>query len=162
MEATGGGNLQVGSQVSNTGLIEALAGSTVSLSNGGNNLGTIEANGGNVYISGNESGGNAVIANGTLEFAASSNANVFFAAPTGTLALDTSQFGGRIFGFGAQDALDLRNINFSANPTLSYTANFDGSGGTLAVSDGSHTDFITLVGQYSQLSFQGAGDNGTG
>ena len=41
---------------------------------------------------------------------------------------------------------------------MNYTANAEGTGGILSVSDGTHTANITLLGQYAADGFQ-AGDD---
>jgi hypothetical protein len=72
---------------------------------------------------------------------------------------DNSQsFSGQIAGFGGQDQLDLRDIAASANATIGYAATSDNSGGTLTVSDGTHSANIALLGQYAAGSFAAAGD----
>jgi hypothetical protein len=163
MEATAGGTLQIGSTLNNTGFIEATAGSSVYLYAGVNNGGSVEANGGNVTISGIDSGGNAIIAGATFEFGAASYANVVFASSSGTLKLDTSSsFHGSISGLGAQNAIDLRDINVSNITTKLYTPNFDNTGGVLTVSDGTRTATLDLAGPFTQGSFGYATDTAGG
>ena len=167
MEATAGATLYVESALNNTGLIEATAGSSVTLTSGVSNLGTvagiIEAIGGTVSISGNEIGGTDIISNGMFEVGANASANVVFAASSGTLQLDpTATFTGQILGFGAQDTISVRNVSFSGMTTLTYSPNFNNSGGVLTISDGTHTTSLSLAGQYSQGSFQLGNDHGLG
>jgi hypothetical protein len=146
------------------GVIEATGANPLILDTGSNaivNTGALEANGGTLDARSNVvGGGNAVIAGGTLEFGAASDAIVSFApGSAGTLKLDQSQsFTGTINGFSGQDQIDLGDIGFGANSTLGYTANADNSGGTLTVSDGSHVANIALLGQYAASSFVTTGD----
>jgi probable HAF family extracellular repeat protein len=96
------------------------------------------------------------IAEPTSEY---TTASVVFTGATGALQLDQSQnFTGQISGFGGQDQIDLRDVSYSANTTLGYAANNSNSGGTLTVSDGTHTANLALLGQYSATSFTAASD----
>ena len=54
------------------------------------------------------------------------------------------------------------DIGFGAGTSLSYAANQDGTGGTLAVTDGSHTANIALLGQYDAAGFETSADNAGG
>jgi hypothetical protein len=99
-----------------------------------------------------------------LEFGAASDAAVSFdAGASGTLKLDLSaSFAGSIAGFAAGDSLDLADIGFAANTTLGFSENSAGTGGTLTVSDGTHTANLALFGQYSAASFASVGDQNGG
>ena len=66
---------------------------------------------------------------------------------------DTFDFSGRVSGFNHDDRLDLRDLAYGAGTTVAYTANADGNGGTLSVSDGVHTASIGLIGQYDGAGF---------
>lgn len=82
-----------------------------------------------------------------------------FAGKSGTLVLDlASDFAGKISGFGGQDRIDLADIGFGAQTTLGYSANANGGGGTLTVSDATHIAKIALLGNYMALSFVTASD----
>ena len=90
----------------------------------------------------------------TLELPGASNATVDFSGTTGSLRLDASTaFTGQIDGFGTADQIDLANIAFGATTTLGYTANTGKTGGNVAVSDGTHTANLALLGQYAASSF---------
>jgi hypothetical protein len=94
-----------------------------------------------------------------VEIGAASAGAAMFGGASGTLQLDNAQsFSGLISGFGGQDQLDLRDIASSASATIGYVATGDNSGGTLTVSDGTHTANIALLGQYAAASFAAAGD----
>ena len=91
----------------------------------------------------------------TLEILGASTTNVSFASgAAGELKLDASSlFTGEVTGFTGQDQLDLADIAFGSNTTLGYAANNNNTGGTLTVSDGTHTANIALLGQYMAASF---------
>jgi hypothetical protein len=61
----------------------------------------------------------------------------------------------------AGDALDLTDIAFGANTTLGYSPNDPGIGGSLGVSDGTHTATIALFNQFAAAGFQ-LGNNNNG
>jgi hypothetical protein len=150
----------------NNGTLEANGVGGLVLDSALSNPGTLWANNGSLTVEGAVSGsGNARISgNATLEFAAVSDANTSFdAGAAGTLKLDQSDaFTGTIAGLAQGDRLDLADINFSAAPTFGYAANPAGTGGTLTVSDGSHTANLALLGQYASAGFQAAADQGGG
>src|SRR5262249_54927271 len=106
------------------------------------------------------SGGSFTIADTTeLELFGPSTASVSFGT-TGVLKLDaSSQFSGQVVGFSTGgDSLDLADIAFGSNTTLGYAANSNNTGGTLTVSDGTHTANIALLGQYMAASFAMSAD----
>src|SRR5665647_2515661 len=79
---------------------------------------------------------------------------------TGTVKLDASStFSGSITGLNLDDVLDLGNVLFSDQTTVNYSANLNGTGGTLTVSDGTHTSNVALLGQYSLSSFHLVADS---
>ena len=169
IDATGTNALVIdtGSNViTNAGTLEATGAGGLIVNSAVDNSGSLWANGGNLTISGAVTGdGSATISGAaTLEFGAASAVNTGFAADaTGTLKLDQSSgFTGTISGFGADDALDLADIAFDSNTTLGYSANADGTGGMLTVSDGTHNASIALLGQYVAAGFQVGSDQGTG
>ena len=87
----------------------------------------------------------------------SSNDKVTFVG-TGTLKLDQSTaFAGQLVGFTGADVLDLTDITFGSGTTAKFTASGIG-GGTLTVSDGTHTAKIALVGDYSLSTFTASSD----
>ena len=98
---------------------------------------------------------------GTMEIAQASSANIAFQSGNpGVLVLDQpSTFTGTISGFGAQSAIDLPSIAFDQQPTLGYLPNSNQPGGTLSLTDGSHSANIALLGNYIASSFAVAGDN---
>lgn len=100
---------------------------------------------------------------GTLEFAGASAENTTFASGSaGTLVLDHAfDFSGIVSGMAEGNHLDLLDFNF-INATLNYTANANGTGGTLSVTDGAHAANIALLGQYDPAGFQTEADKNTG
>jgi hypothetical protein len=99
----------------------------------------------------------------TVELANAYAGHAIFAGDAGTLQLDDAvDFTGTVAGMIGADMLDLRDIGFFGRSTrLDYTASADNSGGTLSVSDGTHTANIALLGQYAASSFAMA-SNGHG
>ena len=97
---------------------------------------------------------------GTTEIAQASSANIAFqSGDPGVLVLDQpSTFTGTVSGFGAQNAIDLPGIAFEPQTTLGYLPNSNQTGGTLSVTDGSHSASIALLGNYIASSFATAGD----
>jgi hypothetical protein len=100
----------------------------------------------------------------TLELTNAYAGHAIFAGNAGTLQLDDSvDFTGTVAGMTGADTLDLRDIGFSPRGTrLGYSANADDSGGTLSISDGTHTAQIILLGQYAANSFAAQSDGGGG
>jgi VCBS repeat-containing protein len=148
LEATGSGGLMVNSDVANSGLIWA--------------------HGGNITINGAVTGPGSAMIDGTatLGFGAASSAHITFAADAaGTLTLkDAADFTGTISGFSSNDQIDLTNINYSiasvSNATYSSSTNIT----TLVITDGTSTDAIKLVGNYTintAWHFSGDGHGGT-
>ena len=115
LESTGSGGLIINSDVSNSGLLWA--------------------NGGNLTINGNIGGSGSVLIDGTatMEIGGSFNEDIRFdASAAGTLKLDHSaDFNGVVFGFDGNDILDFADIAMGS-ATLSYAANAQDTGGTLA------------------------------
>ena len=136
LEASGSGGMTVASAVANSGILWA-HGATLTLQGAvsGNGTATIDGT-------------------GTLDFEASSTANVVFGSgAAGTLKLgDSFNFSGTISGFEGSDTIDLANLG-SANASISYHENAAGTGGTLAISDGAQTVELSLLGKYSADNF---------
>jgi hypothetical protein len=169
INATGASPLTVDTgvnAVTNAGTLEATGSGGLVVHSDVVNNGVLWANGGNITIEGNVSGNGSALISGsaTLEFAASSTEKVVFAAGSaGTLALDHAMgFSGMVSGLTASSHLDLLDFNFANAPALSYTANTNGGGGTLSISDGAHVANIALLGQFDPAGFQAVVDHGTG
>lgn len=123
------------------------------------NNGTLLAGAGALVLDGAVSGtGSGQIAGGTLDAASTFNQAVTFTG-AGTLELADSQaYTATVTGFstGGGTFLDLEDIGFvsASEATFSGTA----AGGTLTVSDGTHTAQINLSGDYLSSSFVCASD----
>jgi hypothetical protein len=102
--------------------------------------------------------------NGATEidlFGPSKNHVMFGALSTGILKLDDPvQFTGTVVGLATGNLLDLADIAFGAGTTLGYTPNPTNTGGTLSVTDGSHTANIALLGSYAAANFVMSNDGG--
>jgi hypothetical protein len=93
----------------------------------------------------------------TVDISSAYAGDVTFAGSTGTLQLDnSSSFTGTVAGMTGQDTLDLADINFAT--VQQPTFNGSSSGGTLTVTDGTHTANIALIGNYMASSFVTAAD----
>ncbi|MGP0082230.1 MAG: hypothetical protein ACLP0B_01195, partial [Steroidobacteraceae bacterium] len=101
--------------------------------------------------------GPLIAAGATLEIDSPYAGPVTFAGSTGTLQLeDPSSFTGTVAGLTGQDTLDLRFINPATVQTPTYAGN--SSGGTLTVTDGTHTANIALLGNYLASTFVASSD----
>jgi probable HAF family extracellular repeat protein len=103
-------------------------------------------------------GSTAVIGAGqSLELPSGYSGSVTFAADTGTLVLDaSSSFSGTVAGMTGSDAIDFAGLD----PTKVQPPSFAGdcSGGTLTVSDGTHSANIILLGNYLSSTFVPSSD----
>jgi hypothetical protein len=61
--------------------------------------------------------------------------------------------GGLVAGFGKPDEIDLRDIGFTSGTTHATWHQSGTTSGTLAVTSGTHTATITLLGQYVAADF---------
>jgi hypothetical protein len=150
-------DIDIGSNiVLNSGVLEASGSGGMTVASAVANSGILWAHGATLTLQGAVSGnGTATIdGTGTLDFEASSTANVVFGSgAAGTLKLgDSFNFSGTISGFEGSDMIDLANLG-SANASISYHENAAGTGGTLAISDGAQTVELSLLGKYSADNF---------
>jgi Ca2+-binding RTX toxin-like protein len=152
-------------KVLNTGTLQSVGTGGLQVISDLINTGLIWANGGNVVIDGDASGAGIAMISGmaTLEFSAASDQHVSFTTiGDGMLILaNAAAFTGSIDGFNAGDRIDLVDINFGANDTLTYVANDAGTGGQLSVSDGLHTAQLEIDGQYIAAGLQSDGAGGS-
>ena len=97
----------------------------------------------------------ATIAGGSvLEINTPDSGKVTFGGSGGTLQLDQpATFAGTVAGFATPDSIDLPGIGFGATTTLAFSENNSRTGGTLTVSDGTHTAAVALLGNYMAASF---------
>ncbi|HEV2363575.1 MAG TPA: hypothetical protein VGS12_05175 [Caulobacteraceae bacterium] len=152
--------------VTNDGLIEATGtGSAVGkVQSAVVNNGTLAAAGGTLQLLAAVTGsGSAKISAGELSFAAAFTQNVAFTGTSGTLLLFKSQsYTGTISGFSLTGGtrLDLRDIGFARSNEATFSGN--SSGGTLTVTDGSHTAHILLAGNYTSSTWVCSADGSGG
>ena len=136
--------------ITNSGTIEVLSGA-------------LKATGGSIAGSGSiQIDGGALFEINELD-----TQKVVFSGTSAELQIDgtgsvgnTLSFGGNIAGLAATDELDLRTIGYGPNTTGTYVG--DASGGTLTITDGTHSISMTLVGDYLNAHFAGATDNNGG
>ena len=150
-----------GAMVTNAGIVGA-EGANLTIIGDVTNTGTLDANNATLVIAGAVSGGKATIeGTGEIEFGGASAAMVTFAANADAiLKLDEPlAFTGTVFGLTTGDYIDLTNINFADNPTISYSSKTH----VLTVTDSVSqvTDTITLKGVSGSFSAQSDGNGGT-
>ena len=168
IDATGANSLTIDTGVNvvtNTGTLEATGSGGLTVLSAIANSGILWANGAAITVQGEVSGNGTAMINGTgtLDFEASSTANVVFGpGAAGTLKLgDAFHFNGTISGFAGSDIIDLANVG-SATASISYHENAAGTGGTLAISDGAQTIDLALLGHYSADNFSIVPDHAHG
>ena len=139
--------------VTNSGVMEATGVGGLIVDSALVNSGNLWANNGDIVVLGDASGAGSATISGVamLEFGGASDQNVTFdSAAEGTLKLDlATAFTGSVSGYGAGDKLDLVDVAFGAGTQITYAANDAGTGGTLIVSDGTHTASLELTGAYA-------------
>jgi hypothetical protein len=156
-----GANLEISSNVTNKGTLDA-TNARLSIDGDVTNTGTLNASNGTIVIEGTVSGGRAMLeGTGDIEFSAASAAHVTFAANSNAILKldDPSAFTGTVSGLATGDFVDLTNINFADNPTLSYSSKTH----VLTVTDNVSqvTDTITFKGAVGSFSGQSDGNGGT-
>ncbi|HET8997172.1 MAG TPA: hypothetical protein VFN42_10945, partial [Acetobacteraceae bacterium] len=144
--------------VTNAGLISVQAGAgSATMKASLLNAGIVVVESGTLSLAGPVSGGGLFeIAGGAaLAFAnlVGAGETLRFLGGGGTLAIDqTGPFAMPVAGFVAGDVLDLTALDFAAGPSARL------SGGTLTVSDGTHSAMLSLIGSYAASGFQLTGD----
>ena len=158
--ASGGNALTIdtaANAIVNSGTLEAVGSGGLDIHSDIANFGLLWANGGSITIDGDVSGTGSALINGAalFEVGGAFGQNVKLDADAdATLKIDhAADFSGTVAGFDVDDALDLADLAFDSNTTLSYAANSNNTGGTLTVSDGTHTANIALLGQYMAADF---------
>jgi hypothetical protein len=102
-------------------------------------------------------GPSTIGASGTLEVVSAYSGQVSFTASTGTLKLlNSSSFAGTVAGMTGQDTIDFADIDSTKVHQPIYSGT--GSGGTLVVTDGTHTANIALLGNYMASTFVTSSD----
>jgi ELWxxDGT repeat protein len=93
----------------------------------------------------------------TLQVTSTYSGQVVFTATTGILELlKSSGFAGTVAGMTADDIIDFDMIDPTRVQVPTYSG--DSSGGTLTVTDGSHTASIALLGNYLSSTFVASSD----
>ncbi|UFZ08664.1 VCBS domain-containing protein [Bradyrhizobium ontarionense] len=163
-EKTGGGTTAISTALTNTGMIDAKAG-TLDLAGNVTNSGTLKAEGGGtLLVAGNVTGSGAVIvdSNGTVEFGGNvgTGQTITFSGSSGTLKIDhPASFAGTITGFsGATDTIDLAGINHNS---AQYSQSFNASTGILTVTDGVNTATLHFGGATYGFAATSDGAGGT-
>jgi hypothetical protein len=151
----------VGNTIVNAGVIEAVGAGGATITSAVNNSGRLIAYSSLLTVEGAVTGsGYGQVDSGTLDFTSSFSQNVtFISGSTGTLELAKSQsYGGKITGFSTSgaNALDLTDIAFVSPGQATFAGT--SSGGTLTVTDGTHTAKITLTGDYLNSTFVASSD----
>ena len=98
----------------------------------------------------------------TVEIDGASTQSVAFLGTSGALLRqDASGFTGQVSGLAEADALDLADVHYGANTTAAFSGN--ANGGTLTITDGSHTAQIAMLGDYlgSGWTLSSDGNGGT-
>ena len=160
-----GDSFITGATITNTGTIDVTGGTlTIDATSTLNNTGgTLETNGGNLIINAAIVGSLDIKGGGVLELG-SSSANAYSQATvtfepraTGTLKLDHSEtFSGTVTGLD-DNTIDLADIVYGSNPTVSYAGN--ASGGILSVfENGIDVSNIHLTGDYLGVHWALTGD----
>ncbi len=124
------------------------------------NEGKLRVGGGRIDFGGAVTGGGRVkLDGGSATFGAGFEENFKFTGPAGFLVLaDSRDYSGSIKGLSTTGgtSLDLLDIGFVSSGEASFSGT--ASGGTLTVSDGTHTAQINLVGDYLSSSFVASSD----
>ena len=162
IEGEQGSNLISGAAVTNAGMLGAEGANLTVIGNVTNTSGTLDANNATLVVDGTVSGGKATIeGTGESEFRGPSSASVTIGVSTDAiLKLDNpSTFTGTVSGLGTGAYIDLTNINFADDPTLSYSSKSH----VLTVTDhvAGVTDTVTLKGTVGSFSDQSDGSGGT-
>jgi len=110
-------------------------------------------------------GSNTIIvqaANASVELTSAFSGSVIFNGSSQMLKLDnSSSFSGTVSGMSGADKIDFSDINFANVQPAQFSGT--STGGTLTVTDGTHTANIALLGNYLASTFVSSNDghNGT-
>ncbi|MFM5511200.1 VCBS domain-containing protein [Aeromonas rivipollensis] len=150
--------------IDNSGTLAATGAGGMTVASALDNSGHLWANGGDLRLLGDVTGGGSatIDGDGTLAFggAARLGSVAFHGDGAGTLAVeaDDAMSLGTILGLEQEDGLLLSDLVFGADTRLSYSASADGTGGLLTVSDGTQSAALRLLGHYSEGDFLLAGE----
>jgi hypothetical protein len=150
-----------GAKVTNAGTLGA-EGGDLTITGAVANTGNLDANGYHLAIDGAVTGAGKGTIEGTgiLEFGLASSAKITFGpGATGQLWLDSAtsvanKFTGTVTGFASGDHVDFGAIDYTTgNGQLKFVENAAHTSGVLTVSDGSHSEALTLMGNYVLADF---------
>jgi hypothetical protein len=145
--------------IAKTGTIKTAGTGSVAIVEAINNAGTLIAAGGTLTLDKAVTGaGKAVVNGGTLVAEGAFSENVTFGTK-GELELAHSlTYTGSLTGFShtGTTSLDLGDIKFGAGTKATFAGTT--TGGTLSVTDGTHTAKIKLVGNYTGVTFKASSD----
>nr|WP_282101194.1 Ig-like domain-containing protein [Aeromonas genomosp. paramedia] len=150
--------------IDNSGTLAATGAGGMTVASALDNSGHLWANGGDLRLLGDVTGGGSatIDGDGTLAFggAARLGSVAFHGDGAGTLAVeaDDAMSLGTILGLEQEDGLLLSDLIFGVDTRLSYSASADGTGGLLTVSDGTQSAALRLLGHYSEGDFLLAGE----
>ncbi|MNE19636.1 Serralysin C precursor [compost metagenome] len=150
--------------IENSGTLAATGAGGMTVASALDNSGHLWANGGDLRLLGDVTGGGSATIDGdaTLAFggAARLGSVAFHGDGAGTLAVeaDDAMSLGTILGLEQEDGLLLSDLIFGTDTRLSYSASADGTSGLLTVSDGTQSAALRLLGHYSEGDFLLAGE----
>ena len=103
----------------------------------------------------------SITAGADVEIDGGAQQSVDFTSTTGTLKIDNSiEFTGQVSGLSGSDTLDLADISYGPNTSVTLLGNM--TGGTLTVSDGTRVANIALRGDYLSSSWTLSSDGSGG
>ena len=136
--------------VENGGTLTVQNGGTVDINGAlGGSGGSLVATGGTLMVNGAVNGSEAITIEGAgiahfMESLGAGNAITF--AGAGLFALDAAPAAAlNVTNFGAGDGIDLTNLAYAANPTLTWSESGNNLGGTLTVHDGNAAEAFNLT-----------------
>jgi hypothetical protein len=150
-----------GAVITNAGTIGA-EGENLTINGDLTNRGTLDANNATLEIDGTVNGGKVTIeGTGEIVFGGPSSADVRFGPSTDAILKleDPATYSGAVFGLTSGTYLDLTNINFANNPTISYSSKTH----LLTVTDtvSGITDTISMKNVSGSFTAQSDGNGGT-
>ncbi|MDQ2765449.1 MAG: hypothetical protein M3Y22_18815 [Pseudomonadota bacterium] len=148
-----------GNVIQNAGLIYASHGALVTIDSAVNNTGRLESQSGSLVVDGAVTGsGEGVVNGGTIDFASTFSENLVFGGSGEVVLAHSQSYGGTVYGFSKTKttSLDLRDIGFGGSTRATYSG--AASGGTLTVTDGTHTAHIAFKGDYLGSTFTVSND----
>ena len=147
----------------NAGTLESTNTGGLTVQGNLDNEGVLSSSAGNLDVTGNVDGFGVsyISGSGSIEFGGFGNQDVTFeSGATGSLIVDHSgsYVPNSIYGFGTSApsaTIDLRDV-LAASASFSYSNNLNSD--TLTVTDGTHTENLYLVGDYTSSSFKLSSD----